>query len=176
MSQSHRIRLPLHYAGRRRRFFAFFIDFIILVVVSGLAALALSVLGVGVETLDPENAEWADVLLDNAAPITGWGAAFAFAYFFLMTAWRGATIGKLTLGLRVVNAEGRRPDLGPLAVREIVARALAAIAVAALGPVAGETVGSAIVLITIILILFEQRRQGVHDRVARTYVVLVEDD
>ena len=176
MSQSHRIRLPLHYAGRRRRFFAFLIDFIVIGVVSGLAALILGEFGVGVDLFDPENAERGDVLLDTAAPITGWGAAFAFAYFFLMTAWRGATIGKLTLGLRVVNAEGRRPGLGPLAVREIVARALAAIAVAALGPGVGETVGSAIVLITIILILFEQRRQGVHDRVARTYVVLVEDD
>jgi uncharacterized RDD family membrane protein YckC len=100
-------------------------------------------------------------------------AAFAFGYFFILTAALGGTLGKLALGLRVVDATGNKAGLGSLALREVIARALGAIAIALLGAGIGEAVGAAVFIITAILILFDEKRQGLHDRIGRTYVVRV---
>ena len=73
----------------------------------------------------------------------------------------------------MVDATGNKAGVGSLAVREVIARALGAIAVALLGAGIGEAVGAAVFIITAILILFDEKRQGLHDRIGRTYVVRV---
>lgn len=151
----------LNYAGRRRRLLAWIVDLLIMF----LSVLILGAIGIGADIFNSEAEPTVTSQLVNAA--------FAFGYFFILTAALGGTLGKLALGLRVVDATGNKAGLGSLAVRELIARALGAIAVALLGAGIGEAVGAAVFIITAILILFDEKRQGLHDRIGRTYVVRV---
>jgi uncharacterized RDD family membrane protein YckC len=80
------------------------------------------------------------------------GSGFLYLTFFYGVV--GTTIGKHLLGLRVVNREGKSPDL-----RQIVVRVLA-YAVSALPLYLG-----------FLAILSDDRRRGWHDRISGTYVV-----
>ena len=151
----------LNYAGRRRRLVAWIVDLLIMF----LSVLILGAIGIGSDIFNAEAEPTVANQLVNAA--------FAFGYFFILTAALGGTLGKLALGLRVVDASGNKAGLGSLAVRELIARALGAIAIALLGAGIGEAVGAAVFIITAILILFDEKRQGLHDRIGRTYVVRV---
>lgn len=81
--------------------------------------------------------------------------AIILAYFVLPTSIWGKTPGKWAAGIVVVDKEGYVPGL-PLAIpREIGGRGMA-IALAGLG---------------ILWVLFDNKRQGLHDKIAGTYVV-----
>ncbi|MFF4619490.1 RDD family protein [Nonomuraea jabiensis] len=83
----------------------------------------------------------------------------AFLYFWLLHAfWNGQTLGKRLFGMRVVQENGARITVAQAAVRQIVETALAWIC----------CVGS---LVDLGWILFDHRKQAVHDKVARTVVV-----
>ena len=151
----------LNYAGRRRRLMAWIIDILVMF----LSVVILGEIGIGADIFNTDAEPTVQSQLVNAA--------FAFGYFFILTAALGGTLGKLALGLRVVDATGSKAGVGSLAIREIIARALGAIAIALLGQGVGEAVGIAIFLITVILILFDEKRQALHDRIGRTYVVRV---
>ena len=79
-----------------------------------------------------------------------------FLYLWLMTAVRGQTLGKMVVGLRVVDAKGEVPDLGRAALRESVGKIL-----------------SAFLLLGYVWVLFDKHHQGWHDKLAQTYVVRV---
>ena len=79
-----------------------------------------------------------------------------FLYFWLMTAVRGQTLGKMVVGLQVVDAKGKVPDLGRAALRESVGKIL-----------------SAFLLLGYVWVLFDKHHQGWHDKLAQTYVVRV---
>lgn len=150
----------MEYASRLHRFLAFVIDFIVLIVIGGvLAAIGVITLSVGG---DAEEVETIDGVIQ---------AIIAFGYFFLLTALFGATLGKMAMGLRVVDKDGNKAGFGPVAIRELIARALGAMITAVVGAGIGDLVGIAVGLIIIIMILFDERRQGLHDKVGGTFVV-----
>ncbi len=78
------------------------------------------------------------------------------AYFVLFTGIRGQTPGKMVAGIIVVNAEGHVPGVGVAIPREMVGKAVS-IAAGGLG---------------LAWIAFDSRRQGWHDKIAGTYVVV----
>ena len=81
--------------------------------------------------------------------------AIILAYFVLPTAIWGKTIGKWVAGIVVVDREGYIPGL-PLAIpREVGGRAVA-IALAGIG---------------ILWMFFDKKNQGLHDKIAGTFVV-----
>jgi len=82
-------------------------------------------------------------------------AAWA-AYFILFEAYLGGTVGKLILGMRVVNANGGRPGLVPSLVRNIL-RVIDFL--------------PAFYILGIILVGTSKEKQRLGDRVASTYVV-----
>ncbi|HSX67000.1 RDD family protein [Nocardioides sp.] len=102
------------------------------------------------------------------------------AYFVLMLRWKGATVGKLALGLRV----RRRDEPGPLPWSTILLRVAAFNGVGFL-PVLAFYSGSWAMVVLVLLALtvyvfadvlwplWDKDRQALHDKVARTNVVKV---
>lgn len=89
---------------------------------------------------------------------TGLGALSPFvgaAYFIYFTGSRGATLGKQALKLKVVNADGTDCEYGTAAMREIVGKFLSALMLG----------------IGYLLPLWDERKQALHDKVAKTFVV-----
>jgi len=77
-------------------------------------------------------------------------------YFWLMTGLnRGQTLGKMAVGIRVIDVSGNPPTLGKAALREIV----------------GKTVSALVLYIGYLMIPFSSQKRGLHDIIAETYVV-----
>jgi uncharacterized RDD family membrane protein YckC len=85
--------------------------------------------------------------------IVSWGIANV-VYFIGLWAWRGQTLGQLVMNIRVVRTDGSHVDL-----RTAVLRFLGYI-------VCFLTLG-----IGFLIAAFDARKQGLHDRIAETYVV-----
>ena len=149
----------MEYGRRFHRFLAFVVDAIILLV------LVAVLNGIGlIDTISFDESEVSTV--DGVVQ-----AAVAFGYYFVLTAVFGATLGKMALGMRVVDENGNKAGVVPVLVREAIARALGAMITALVGASIGDLVGLAVGVIIIILILFDEKRQGLHDKVAKTFVV-----
>lgn len=83
--------------------------------------------------------------------------AIFLAYFILPTGIFGRTIGKWVAGISVVDEEGNKPGVALAIPREAVGRFVSAI-----------TFG-----IGLIWVIFDDKRQGWHDKIAGTYVIIV---
>ncbi len=78
-------------------------------------------------------------------------------YYWLFTGLKGQTIGKMAVGIKVVDAQGDRPGLGVAALREIL----------------GKLVSTIVLFVGFIWIAGDRQKQGWHDKIASTYVVKV---
>ena len=85
--------------------------------------------------------------------IISWGIVNV-AYFIGFWAWRGQTLGKMVANVKVVRTDGKPVDL-----RTAVLRFLGYI-------VCVLTLG-----IGFLLVAFDDRKQGLHDKIAGTYVI-----
>jgi uncharacterized RDD family membrane protein YckC len=85
--------------------------------------------------------------------IISWGIVNV-AYFIGFWAWRGQTLGQLVANIQVVRTDGKPVDL-----RTAVLRFLGYI-------VCALTLG-----IGFLIIAFDRRKQGLHDKIANTYVI-----
>ena len=105
------------------------------------------VLGFGVQQMPTENSWELVVLLAIAAAVIGFWRAF------------GATPGKIALGLKIVDAaSGGRPSLGRLALRFL-----------------GYFVSAFPLYLGFLWAAFDRRKQGWHDKIARTLVIHSEE-
>jgi uncharacterized RDD family membrane protein YckC len=87
-------------------------------------------------------------------PALGLFSLITVGYLALFTALGGQTPGKRLLGLQVVDANGDEPGLLRSALRALLA------------------LGSGLmVLMGFLLVLFDRRRQALHDKLAHTYVI-----
>jgi uncharacterized RDD family membrane protein YckC len=101
----------------------------------------------------------------------------AIAYFWILQATTGATLGKMLLGLRVVSAADRtRAGVRATGLRTAVF--LIGPAMFTFGPKVGVTIGELIALVGALtwvadstLLLADPQRQTLHDRVAGTVVI-----
>lgn len=91
---------------------------------------------------------------------TGWGILwfgnlFGFLYFVFLEAGSGqATIGKQVMKIKVVDAYGQRMTLSKSFIRNL-----------------SKILSSLILLIGFLLILFDDKKRGLHDMIAKTFVV-----
>ena len=134
------------YAGFWQRAAAFLIDWLIVIVI--LMPLLIVVFGIREVSLDPAEHSW-----DLLVPLVIGAAVIGF--------WRycGATPGKVALGVRIVDAkDGSAPSTLRLIVR------LLAYLVSALPMYLG-----------FLWIGIDRRKQGWHDKIARTIVINAED-
>ena len=150
----------MEYARRIPRFFAWLIDVIIVIIIIGV----LNVAGV-IDTIGVEE----DTAVSTVDSIIQ--AAITLGYFVVLTAALGATLGKMALGMRVVGADGNKAGVGAILIREIIVRSSGAILAIFLGQEIGGGIGALVSLIAVFVILIDDKRQGLHDKVAKTFVV-----
>jgi uncharacterized RDD family membrane protein YckC len=132
------------YGGFWIRLVAYLIDAIVLSVVVGVIA---SIMGLNI--FDPESAASFDPTLNLASVVIGW------LYFSLMeSSERGATLGKMALGLRVVSSSGQRLSF-----------------LNATGRYFAKILSAIILCIGFLMIAFTDRKRGLHDMIAGTLVV-----
>lgn len=77
------------------------------------------------------------------------------AYFVLMTYFCGATLGKFLMKIRVVDVDGQKLSFMSVLIRETVGRYLSAL----------------IVYVGYIIAGLDNRKQGLHDKIADTLVI-----
>ena len=142
-------RAPADYTGLVTRAIGFGIDAVIIdlaaIVVAAIVALALNILKI------PSKVDTALAVLGAAAFIV-WSAA----YFVTFWSTTGQTPGARIMRFRVLAPGAKRGHIGP---RRAVLRLLGMI-LAAIPLLAGY-----------FMVLFDDRRRGLHDRLARTVVV-----
>ncbi|MFI7126200.1 RDD family protein [Nonomuraea sp. NPDC050153] len=141
---------PPGLAGRWRRLFAGVLDWLIVSIAT--TPLTWSSWDY---VWDPSRGAWERYPVEHAF-LAG---LVAFLYFWLLHAfWNGQTLGKKLFGMRVVQENGARITVAQAAVRQVVETALAWVC----------CIGS---LVDLGWILFDPRKQAVHDKAARTVVV-----
>jgi len=79
----------------------------------------------------------------------------SFAYYIVFTGYCGQTPGKMALRIKVIRRNGSQIGFGRAAFREIPAKFIAAI----------------IFGIGYLMVAFDEQKQGLHDRMADTYVI-----
>lgn len=128
----------MNYGGFWIRLLAYFIDGIILSVVSSLL--------------------FGNTCADTGycTGYNGWQMIIPLAYYLGFWTWKSATPGKMVCKLQIVDEAGK-PINFKTAVLRLVGYALSAIAL----------------MIGFIWIAFDAKKQGWHDKIAKTYVVKV---
>ena len=100
-----------------------------------------------------------------AANVTGWPAVALFAvslgYFIVAEAAFGATLGKMALGLRVVDVDGHRIGVGASVIRNL------------LRPIDGLPI---FYIVGIVTVAISSRDQRLGDMAARTLVVATDSE
>lgn len=141
----------VRWGGFFRRFFAFSVDLAVLCLFS-LLLVYLSKVGYAVGMA----AHGASIWGRAEGLVLAIGVEWVFlvsAYFVLLHAMGGATVGKWLFGLRVVNAERGRITFGQALLRWLAA------------------VVTAPVLLGFLRIIWQREKRGWHDSLARTWVI-----
>jgi uncharacterized RDD family membrane protein YckC len=149
----------MEYAGFWRRFVAYLIDFIILAIVQGPLGAFSGVLGAltGGFTEDTESAGAVMAVAGLQCLVSLVSLAISLAYYIGFWAWRGQTPGKMAMGVKIVRTDGSPITVGTALLRYM-----------------GYIVSTLILFIGFIMIAFDSRKQGLHDKIANTYVVRVQ--
>lgn len=135
--------MEAQYAGFWRRFAAVLIDGLVLGVVNAVLSFVI-LLGLGNSSSGIA-----------VSYVLGFGGAIAYYCFY--QARVGQTLGKKALGVKVVDANGQTPTVMTFFLREIVGKAISGI----------------ILGIGYLWMLWDGKKQCVHDKIAGTYVVKV---
>jgi uncharacterized RDD family membrane protein YckC len=141
------------YGGFWLRVVAYIVDGILLNIAFGIIAFltGLSMMPANFATMDPGELLSATGTLQLASLVITW------LYFSLMeSSPRGATVGKMAVGLRVVTDEGTRLSF-----------------LNATGRFFAKFVSAIILCIGFLMVAFTDRKRGLHDMIAGTLVVKV---
>lgn len=83
----------------------------------------------------------------------------SIVYSVALTVRFGQTLGKMALGIRVIRQDGSPNTWGPILLRETI----------------GKFVSFIILLIGYIMAAFDSKKRALHDRIAGTYVVRIQN-
>ena len=147
------VQKQFRYAGLWPRFLALLIDFVLL----SLIFFPITKIVKGTWLMTTADHRWASGWFITD-PLCLTFLAIIILYFILLEGLAGATIGKLIMGIRVVDIKGDKPGLMKSLVRNVL-RAVDSLPV--------------LNIIGVILILRSDERARFGDRVARTRVIKV---
>jgi uncharacterized RDD family membrane protein YckC len=80
---------------------------------------------------------------------------FFYGYFLIMTATTGQTLFKIIFGIKVIRYDGKCPELLTAFLRQCL----------------GYCLSLGVIFLGLLWSAWDPRRQGWHDKLARTYVV-----
>lgn len=149
-----------HFGGFWMRFLAVVIDAIILAVASSIVRIPLTMMGLGVGMGLGRNPDPSQVLAALPAMMSLFGLSFliqmaigiAYEVYFLTS--RGATPGKMALGLKITRADG-----GPISAGLAIGRYFAKI------------VSALPLCIGFIIAAFDREKRSLHDHICGTRVI-----
>ena len=145
--------MQLRYAGFETRLVAFVLDLIVLASFFALfVAFALLQLLLRSDFGDndpPDQAYYVAAII-----ILMYFVAFVPLYFVGLWAWRGQTLGKMAVAIRVVRTDGRPVGVGAALLRLV-----------------GYLFSTLLLFAGFLMIVFDRQRRGLHDRLADTIVV-----
>ena len=145
--------MQLRYAGFETRLVAFVLDFIVLASFFALfVAFALLQLLLRSDFGDndpPDQAYYVAAII-----VLIYFVAFVPLYFVGLWAWRGQTLGKMAVAIRVVRTDGRPVGVGAALLRLV-----------------GYLFSTLLLFAGFLMIVFDRQRRGLHDRLADTIVV-----
>jgi len=146
------------YAGFWIRFVAFVIDVILLGVVGAIVNIPLALMigagSAGIASGGSISSLPGILAAQGLLILVDFALGIAYEVYFLTS--RGATLGKMALGLKVIRADG-----GPISVG------------VAFGRYFGRILSGLILYIGFIMIGFDQEKRGLHDRLCETRVIHV---
>ena len=147
----------MEYAGFWIRLVAALIDgFILGIVGSIIQAIFSGLIGASLlttQSIDPTANAGLFVVLFGTAVLVNIG--IQVAYFVGLTGVYGATVGKMILGLKVVDTNGQKIGFGKVALREIV----------------GKWISGLVLGLGYLWVAFDDKKQGWHDKIAGTLVI-----
>ena len=94
-------------------------------------------------------------IITSFTDIPALGTLLSVVYYIMFTYLKGQTPGKMLLGLHVVDVNGYRPNLKQVLLREVIGKAVSALAL----------------LIGYLWIIWNPKKRGWHDYIGSTYVV-----
>jgi uncharacterized RDD family membrane protein YckC len=137
----------VRYAGFWLRFGAYFIDAIITAIginiLMFIVTIVLRMISVG---------SVAGTVIVFSSMIS---LILTFLYYCLLTHYKGATYGKMFMGIEVRSVDNQRLSLSKVIIRETI----------------GKIVSSIIFCIGYIMVAFTEKKQGLHDLMASSVVV-----
>ncbi|MBU3979658.1 RDD family protein [Patescibacteria group bacterium] len=82
----------------------------------------------------------------------------SIGYYVVYQEKQGQTIGKKAMKIKVVTFDGKTPTMFTFFLREII----------------GKTISAVILCVGYLMVIWDKKKQGLHDKIANTYVVYVE--
>ena len=145
--------MGLRYASFETRLVAFVLDLIVLASFFALfVAFALLQLLLRSDFGDddpPDQAYYVAAII-----VITYFLAFVPLYFVGLWAWRGQTLGKMAVAIRVLRTDGRPTGVGAALLRLV-----------------GYLFSTLLLFAGFLMIAFDRQRRGLHDRLADTIVV-----
>jgi uncharacterized RDD family membrane protein YckC len=143
----------LRYASFETRLVAFILDLIVLAsffaLFVGIALLQLLLRSDFGDNDPPDQAYYVAAII-----VLTYFAAFVPLYFVGLWAWRGQTLGKMAVAIRVLRTDGRPTGVGAALLRLV-----------------GYLFSTLLLFAGFLMIAFDRQRRGLHDRLADTIVV-----
>lgn len=145
--------IAVEYAGFWMRLGAYLIDGIVLTIIGWIIGFVLALILVAIAGA-AEATEQATI----AVTVVVWliSIAVSIAYYVCFWQWRGQTPGKMALGIKIIRTDGSPVTWSTAFIRYL-----------------GYIVSTIILLIGFIWIAFDGRKQGIHDKIADTYVIIL---
>ncbi len=136
------------YAGFWTRVVAYLIDSLLLITVQSVLSLLIN-LTIGMLGIATDG--------DPAINTVIWlfGAVLSISYAVFFTGYCGQTPGKMALRIKVIRSDGSPINYARAALREVP----------------GKFISSILFGIGYLMVAFDSRKQGLHDKIADTYVV-----
>ena len=132
-------------AGFWIRFVALLIDSLLVTLVQGICGFFLGLAGRGMAGQE--------MVLVGVSFL--FGSAVSVAYYVFFTGYCGQTPGKMALRIKVIRSDGSDISYGRAFLREAV----------------GKFISALILFIGYLMAAFDSQKQGLHDRMADTYVI-----
>ncbi len=138
--------------GFSRRTIAALIDFLFITFIGFLVAFLLGFLALFIEMFTAEQSQYLQGIVVLSFLLV------SVLYYLLSWTRSGSTMGKMVVGGRVVATNGAKLSWGKAILRYI-----------------GYLVSAVVFALGFVWVIFDKKRQGWHDKIAGTYVIMADD-